>query len=116
MNLLKVFLPRDFRNSGKQPSELVELSFNSNMTTGERFARAVFEDGTALVRRVNAKGKVVQNSLIQIPPLDTVEKWTEVIKILYETYTQQDIAAMLGISQATVSNATRDIEEVSYHA
>ena len=85
MNLLKVFLSRGFRNSGKQPSELVELSFNCNRFSGERFARAVFVDGTAWVKRVNIKGKVVPNSSIQIPPLVTVEKRTEVIKFLYET-------------------------------
>lgn len=97
-NLLKIFTPSDFKNAGKKPSELVELSFRTNKVSGESFARAVFADGTFLVKSVLDSGKVIEFSAIA-----STEQRNKVIEGLYETYTQLDISAILDISQATVS-------------
>lgn len=97
-NLLKIFTSDDFKNAGKKPSELVELSFKINKVSGESFARAVFEDGSFLVKAVLDSGKVMEFS-----PIASVEQRNKIIEELYETYTQLDIAAILDISQATVS-------------
>ena len=97
-NLLKIFTPGDLKNAEKKPSELVELSFRTNKVSGESFARAVFEDGTFLVKSVLDSGRVMEFS-----PIASAEQRNEMIEQLYETYTQMDIAAILDISQATVS-------------
>lgn len=76
----------------------MELSFRKNKASSECFARAVFEDGTFLVKSVLDSGKVMV-----FLPITSSEQRNKIIEELYETYTQLDIAAILDISQATVS-------------
>ena len=42
---------------------------------------------------------------MQFPKIASISQRTEIIKKLHKEYTQQDIAAILDISQATVSAA-----------
>lgn len=98
MNLLKVFAPKDFRNVNKLPSDLMELSFHPVENTGECFARAVFSDGSALARRIGRDGKIVQYGLIQLPALVTEDMQAEVVHYLLETFTKEEVEAMLDIS------------------
>ena len=103
INLLNVLHSKDFKDAGKKTSELVELTFKINPTSGVSFARAVFEDGSVLVKQVaeNAEDK----NVMQFPKITSISQRTEIIKKLHKEYTQQDIAAILDVSQATVSSA-----------
>lgn len=103
INLLNVFNSKDFKDAGKKTSDLNELTFKVNPTTDTRFVRAVFEDGSALVRQVSEE--VVCENVMQFPKIASISQRTEIIKELHKDYTQQDIAAILDVSQATVSAA-----------
>lgn len=102
-NLLNVFSPDDFKSVNKKASNLIELSFMTNWTSGNKFARAVFEDGSVLVKQVSEDA--TNKNTMQFPKITSISQRTEIIKKLHKKYTQQDIAAILDISQATVSNA-----------
>lgn len=104
-NLLKIFTPDDFKNAGKKPSELVEVSFRTNKVSSESFARAVFDDGMFLVKSVLDDGKVMK-----FLPITSSEQRNKIIEELYEIYTQLDIAAILDISQATVSGVIHNLK------
>lgn len=102
-SLLNAFSQKDFKDVGKKSAELVELTFKVNPTSGAKFVRAVFEDGSTLVKQIS-EGNVDKN-VMQFPKIVTATQRTEIIKALHKEYTQQDIAAILDISQATVSAA-----------
>lgn len=97
-NLLKAFSSADFEIMGMKSVDLVELSFKENKVSGMKFVRAVFADGTFMVKKM-AEGE----TLMCFRHLDSIVKRNEMIEQLYEIYTQMDIAAILDISQATVS-------------
>ena len=103
INLLNVFNSKDFKDAGKKTSELVELTFKINPASGARFTRAVFEDGSVLVKQVS--GDITNENVMQFPKITSISQRTEIIKKLHKEYTQLDIAAILDISQATVSTA-----------
>lgn len=102
-NLLNAFSRKDFKNAGKKSAELVELTFKVNPTSGAKFVRAGFEDGSTLVKQVS-EGNVDKN-VMKFPKITSIPQRTEIIKALNKEYTQQDIAAILDVSQATVSAA-----------
>lgn len=106
-NLLNVFGKCDFKSSGHKQSELVELTFKPNPTSGVMFARAVFEDGSFMVKQVSEGG--VDANVMRFQRIESSAQRTEVIKTLYEKYTQQDIAAILDVSQGTVSAAIHSV-------
>lgn len=103
-NLLKAFSLDDFRSVNKKTSDLMELSFAVNKVSGAKFARAVFDDGVILVKNVSENEK-----MMQFPPITSIEQRTEIIKELSKNYTQLDIAAILDVSQATVSQSINAI-------
>lgn len=102
-SLLNVFSQKDFKDAAKKSSELVELTFKLNPTSNAKFARAVFEDGSTLVKQVPEDA--TNKNVMQFPKITSIPQRTEIIKELNKEYTQQDIAAILDISQATVSAA-----------
>lgn len=70
-------------------------------------ARAVLDDGTTLIKNVTASG-VVSDTIHRLPEIVSVAQRNEVIKDLAkEKINQETIAAMLDISQSTVSNVLR---------
>lgn len=104
INLLNVFKSADLKECKKTTKNIVSLAFKSNKKTGARIARAVLDDGTTLIKEVFASG-VISQKAIQIPP---DAQRNEVIKDLAKNkLTQETIAAMLDISQSTVSNVLR---------
>ena len=107
-NLLNVFDQRNFKNTEKKSDELVELTFKLNPTSGTKFARAVFEDGSALVKQISEGG--AYKNVMQFPKIISISQRAEIIKELHQHYTQQDIAAILDVSQATVSAAIHNID------
>ena len=106
-HLLKVFKNVDFAEFGKTTANIVSLAFTSNKKTGTKIARAVLDNGTTLIKKVTESG-VVSETICKIPEIVSVAQRNSIIKDLAkEKYTQEMIAAMLDISQATVSNVLR---------
>lgn len=96
-----------FKKIGKSAADVVSLAFKPNKKTGAKIARAVLSDGTTLIKSVTASG-VVSETIHKLPEIASVAQRNEVIKDLAKQKINQDtIAAMLDISQSTVSNVLR---------
>lgn len=108
LNLLTVFKNVDLKDIGKTTANIVSLAFKTNRKTGARIARAVLDDGRTLIKTVTASG-VVSETIHKIPEILSVAQRNEVIKDLAkQKINQETIAAMLDISQSTVSNVLRN--------
>lgn len=106
-NLMKVFKNVDLKSVGKTTANVVLLAFKSNKKTGAKIARAVLDDGTTLIKTVTATG-VVSETVHKLPEIVSVVQRNAVIKDLAkQNITQETIAAMLDISQSTVSNVLK---------
>ena len=106
-NLLNVFKNTDLKNVGKSMSDVVSLAFKPNKKTGAKIARAVLSDGTTLIKSVTASG-VVSETIHKLPEIASVAQRNEVIRDLAkQKINQETIAAMLDVSQSTVSNVLR---------
>jgi len=106
-NLLSVFKNVDLKDLGKTTANIVSLAFKTNQKTGAKIARAVLDDGRTLIKTVTASG-VVSETIHKIPEILSVAQRNEVIKDLAkQKINQETIAAMLDISQSTVSNVLR---------
>ncbi len=106
-SLMNIFKNVDLKEVGKTLSNIVSLSFNTNGKTGTKIARAVLDDGVTLIKTVTPSG-VVSQTVTKLPQIVSVAQRNNVIKDLAKNkYTQESIAAMLNISQATVSNVLR---------
>ena len=102
--LMNVFKSVDLKDAGKTAANIVSLAFKPNKKTGARIARAVLDDGTTLIKTVTASG-VVSETVHRLPEIISVAQRNAVIKDLAkQKMTQETIAAMLDISQSTVSN------------
>lgn len=67
----------------------------------------MLDDGTTLIRNVTASG-VVSQTIHKLPEIVSVAQRNDVIKDLSkQKINQETIAAMLDISQATVSNVLK---------
>ena len=103
-NLMNVFKNTDLKNVGKSMSDVVSLAFKPNKKTGAKIARAVLSDGTTLIKSVTASG-VVSETIHKLPE---IAQRNEVIRDLAkQKINQETIAAMLDVSQSTVSNVLR---------
>lgn len=106
-NLMNVFNNSDLKTLGRNTDEVVSLSFKLNKNTGAKIARAVLNDGTTIIKNVTASG-VVSDSVHTLPNITDSSIRNEVIKDLAkQKFTQETIAAMVDVSQATVSNVLR---------
>ena len=106
-NLLSVFKNVDLKDIGKTTANIVSLAFKTNQKTGAKIARAVLDDGRTLIKTVTASG-VVSETIHKIPEILSVAQRNEVIRDLAkQEINQETIAAMLDISQSTVSNVLR---------
>jgi len=107
VNLLNVFKSVDLKNCGKSADSITQLAFQINKKTGAKIARAVLNDGTTLIKTITASG-VVSETVHRLPEITSIAQRNEVIKDLFkQKHTQETIAAMLNISQSTVSNVLR---------
>ncbi|MBQ3420964.1 MAG: helix-turn-helix domain-containing protein [Romboutsia sp.] len=92
---------------GKSPADIISLDFKPNKKTGAKIARAVLSDGTTLIRNVTASG-VVSETIHKLPEIASVAQRNEIIRDLArQKMNQETIAAMLDVSQSTVSNVLR---------
>ena len=108
-NLLKIFTNTDLKKeAGKTTANIVSLAFKNNHKTGSKIARAVLDDGRTLIKTVTASG-VVSETVHKIPEIVSVAQRNEIIKDLakQKMFNQETIAAMLDISQSTVSNVLK---------
>lgn len=106
-NLMNVFKSTDLKSVGKSATDVMSLAFKPNKKTGAKIARAVLNDGTTLIKSVTASG-VVSETIHKLPEISSVVQRNEVIKDLAkQKINQETIAAMLDISQSTVSNVLR---------
>lgn len=107
INLLNIFKNGDLKEIGKTTANIISLSLKSNKNTGTKFARAVLDDGRTLIKSVSASG-VISETVHKLPEIFSVQQRNEVIKDLAkQKISQETIAAMLDVSQATVSNVFR---------
>lgn len=106
-NLMTVFSNNDLQKFGQTAANVVSLAFKSNKKSGARIARAVLDNGTTLIKTVTASGAVIQE-VINLPAINSIAQRNALILDLAKNkMTQEQIAAMLDISQATVSNVLR---------
>ncbi|MBE7031980.1 MAG: helix-turn-helix domain-containing protein [Ruminococcaceae bacterium] len=89
------------------PENLISLKLGVKKRTGEQFAKATTNDGKTYIKSFSYTG-VEEQKLITIPNYLNKNQRNEIIKDLARTYTQDDIADMLGVSQSTVSNVLRN--------
>lgn len=107
-NLMTVFKNSDLKKVGQTAENIISLAFKTNNKTGAKIARAVMDNGTTLIKTVTATGTVLE-SVIKLPEIRSVAERNSVIADLAKNkMTQEQIAAMLDISQATVSNVLRN--------
>lgn len=101
---MKVFNNTDLQKFGQSVSNIISLSFKTDKKNGSRIARAVLDNGVTLIKKVTASG-VVLEEVIKVPEtLTTVQRNNVIRDLAKNKMTQEQIAAMLDISQSTVSN------------
>lgn len=106
-NLMTVFKNADLQKFGQSAANVVSLAFKTNKKNGSRIARAVLDNGTTLIKTVTATG-VVLEEIVNLPAINSIAQRNEVILDLAKNNIKQEqIAAMLDISQSTVSNVLR---------
>ncbi len=106
-NLMNVFKSTDLQKFGQTAENVVSLAFKANKKNGSRIARAVLDNGTTLIKTVTATGAVV-GQVINLPEITSIAQRNDVIRDLAKNkFTQETIASMLDISQATVSNVLK---------
>lgn len=111
--LLFLFTENDFKKpiegASYDVSDIVLLAYVTNKSTGERFARAVMSDGTALIKPVTAKGGEASIEYVIPAYRNTTERNAVIVELADKPeLTQEMIAAMMDISQSTVSNVLRN--------
>ena len=107
-NLMTVFKNADLQKYGQTAANVVSLAFKTNKKNGSKIARAVLDNGTTLIKTVTATGVEI-GQVLQLPEIGTIVQRNAVIRDLAKNkITQEQIAAMLDVSQATVSKVLRN--------
>ena len=107
VSLMNIFKNVDLKEVGKTKTNVVSLALKPNKKTGAKIARAVLDDGRTLIKTVTASG-VISETVHKLPEITSVAQRNSVIKDLAkQKTTQETIAAMLDISQSTVSKVLR---------
>lgn len=106
-NLMTAFKNADLQAFGQTTANVVSLAFKTNKKSGARIVRVVLDNGTTLIKTVTASGAVLEET-ISLPAINSVTQRNSLIRDLAKNRkTQEQIAAMLNISQATVSNVLK---------
>lgn len=107
VDLLTVFKKTDLKEMGHTAANLIQLAFKVNKKSGTRIARAVLDNGETLIKEITASGVEIGKT-IKLPQIASIAQRNSVIRDLAKSkHTQETIAAMLNISQSTVSNVLR---------
>lgn len=106
--LMKAFTKKDMDKLTSALGNLMSLNIGGNAKTGERFIRAVFANGTTLIKAITATG-VEKDVRYKIPPYTSKTQRNNIIRNLSrdEGLTQDMIASIMNISQSTVSNVLK---------
>lgn len=107
LDLMNVFTALDWSKAGKETANLLSIAFNQNSRTGDRVARAVFDDGSVIYKIVTASGIVIQAAEFLLKITSTAQRDKVIKDLSHHRHTQQEIAAIMNISQSTVSNVLR---------
>ena len=108
VSLMNIFKTVDLKEVGKTSAHVVSLALKPNKRTGAKIARAVLDDGRILIKTITASG-VISETVHKIPEITSATQRNNIIKDLAkQKITQETIAAMLDISQTTVSNVLRN--------
>lgn len=108
VSLMNIFKSVDLKEVGKTTANVVSLALKPNKKTGAKIARAVLDDGRTLIKTITASG-VISETVHKLPEITSAAQRSSVIKDLAkQKITQETIAAMLDISQSTVSNVLRN--------
>ncbi len=108
VSLMNIFKTVDLKEVGKTSANVVSLALKPNKRTGAKIARAVLDDGRILIKTITASG-VISETVHKIPEITSATQRNNIIKDLAkQKITQETIAAMLDISQSTVSNVLRN--------
>lgn len=103
-NLMTVFNNSDLQQFGQTATNMVSLAFKTNKKNGAKIARAVFDNGMTLIKTVTASGVEIGQTF-NLPEINSIAQRNDVIRDLAKNkMTQETIAAILDVSQATVSN------------
>lgn len=106
-NLLNVFENNELKKLGKSTANIISLAFKTDSKSGARIVRAVLDNGTTLVKKVTAQGAIIEK-IITLPEItSTTQRNNVILDLAKNKMTQEQIAAMLDISQSTVSNIIR---------
>ncbi|MBQ7276932.1 MAG: hypothetical protein IJS58_06735 [Bacilli bacterium] len=106
-NLINVFNKNDLIKNGQSFENIVSLAFKTNSKNGNRTVRAVLDNGQALIKTVTQTGVEISKA-ITISSFNSVKQRNDIIKDLSkQKFNQEDIAAMMDLSQSTVSNVLR---------
>lgn len=101
LNLIKIF------NHVDKLDSIISMKYGINKKTGEQFAKATFDDGKSLIRKITKSG-IVSDESISIPKYNDKKSRNKAIKELkYQGRTQDEIASYLDISQSTVSKVLK---------
>lgn len=97
-----------FRNDDKiSANDIISLKKGYNKKTGSIYIKATTTSGATYLKTFTKDGIEI-NQEIDIPYYETKKERNKYIQQLYkEKYTQEEIADMLGISQATVHNVLK---------
>lgn len=91
------------KKEGKTFADVASLSIKPNKKTGARIARAVFNDGSTIIKSVSTSG-VSSETFSRLPSMTTIKERNRVIRDLpRQHYDLKTIASMLDISESTVS-------------
>lgn len=103
-NLLEVFNTMDYSKFKQDVSNLISLSVTPNKRSGSLNARAVFNDGRTLYKTVTSTGVEISKAVL-LPAINSISERNKVILDLVkkQKMTQEQVAAILNISQSTVS-------------
>ncbi|MCD7860963.1 MAG: helix-turn-helix domain containing protein [Oscillospiraceae bacterium] len=106
-DLLKAFTKSEILQEVGKGVKLMSLAFQTNKRTGTKLVRAVLDNGVTLIKEVTESG-VILETITKIPEITSISQRNAIIKELYQNKnTQSAIAAMLNISQSTVSAVLR---------
>lgn len=96
-------------NLSSLPSEIESMNVRTNKRTNERIIQAKTIDGQSYIG-YNSSNGLTDMRRISVPSYSDRAERNEYIYYLYDIkkYTQDEIAAILDISQSTVSNVLRN--------
>ena len=107
LELTKLFKEIDFGQLKQVGHEIITFTFKPNKKTCAKTVRALCNNGYAMEKTITSSGVEVTNTYI-IPVINSIKERNTIIKDLAkQNFTQDKIAALLNVSQSTVSRVLK---------